>query len=84
MSASCASAGIDEALALIDPLEELVRQGKIRAYGWSTDDPHRAEEFADAGANCAAIQVHLNVLEDNAPMLDVCAAHAQAAINRGR
>ena len=76
-------AEIHDAVALVDPLEELVRQGKIRAYGWSTDDPHRAEEFANAGAGCAAIQVHLNALEDNAAMLRVCAAQGQAAINRG-
>lgn len=76
-------AGIDEALALIDPLEELVRQGKIRAYGWSTDDPRRAEEFAQAGAGCTAIQANLNVLEDNAAILVVCEAQGQAVINRG-
>lgn len=76
-------AEIDEALALIDPLEELVRQGKIRAYGWSTDDPRRADEFAHAGASCAAIQANLNVLEDNAAILQVCEAQGQAVINRG-
>jgi len=77
------SAPLDEALALIDPLEELVREGKIRAYGWSTDNPGKAEEFANAGPNCAAIQVNLNLLEDNAAMLEVCEAQGQAAINRG-
>src|SRR5262249_13752636 len=34
-----------------DALEKLVEQGKIRWYGWSTDDPDRARVFAE-GPNC--------------------------------
>lgn len=76
-------APLDRALDLIEPLEELVRQGKIRAYGWSTDDPERAETFAKAGAGCAAIQVNLNVLEDNAEVIRVCEQQDLASIIRG-
>lgn len=65
-----------------DTLEELVREGKIRAYGWSTDFPERAEVFAQ-GANCTAIQLQLNILDDNPAVVALCEKHNLAAINRG-
>ncbi|MER7444126.1 aldo/keto reductase [Micromonospora avicenniae] len=71
------------ALDLVDTLEDLVAQGKIRAYGWSTDHPDSAEAFAKAGARCTAIQHDQSVLRDNAPMLAVCDAYDLAALNRG-
>ncbi len=72
----------DKAAPVRDTLEELVHEGKIRAYGWSTDFPERAQVFAE-GPNCTAIQLQLNVLEDNAPMLALCEKYNLAAINRG-
>ena len=65
-----------------ETLEELVKEGKIRAYGWSTDFADRAEVFAQ-GENCASIQLQLNVLDDNAEVIAVCEKHNLAAINRG-
>lgn len=65
-----------------DTLEVLVSQGKIRAYGWSTDFPDRAELFAQ-GQHCTAIQLQLNVLDDNPAVLAVCERYTLAAINRG-
>ncbi len=65
-----------------DTLEELVAEGKIRAYGWSTDFPKSAEFFA-GGEHCATIQVELNVLDDNAAILSICERENLAAINRG-
>lgn len=65
-----------------DALEALVQEGKIRAYGWSTDFPDRAEVFAQ-GPNCTSTQLQLNVLEDNAPMIALCEKYNLAAINRG-
>jgi aryl-alcohol dehydrogenase-like predicted oxidoreductase len=62
-------------------LEELVTDGLIRAYGWSTDDPQRAAAYAD-GAHCAAIQHELNVLTDAPDMLGVCDGFDLASINR--
>ncbi|GAB3941946.1 hypothetical protein GCM10027614_28140 [Micromonospora vulcania] len=41
---------VPAALDLVGTLEDLVGQSKIRAYGWSTDDPASAEAFAAAGA----------------------------------
>ena len=65
-----------------ETLEELVDAGKIRAYGWSTDFPDRAEVFAK-GPHCTAIQLQLNVLDDNPAVLAVCEQQNLAAINRG-
>ncbi len=72
----------DEALPVRDTLESLVQAGKIRAYGWSTDYPDRAEVFAQ-GQNCTSIQLQLNVLDDNPAMLALCEKYDLAAINRG-
>jgi aryl-alcohol dehydrogenase-like predicted oxidoreductase len=65
-----------------ETLEELVRAGKIRAYGWSTDFPDRAEVFA-RGPNCTAIQLQLNVLDDNPGVIALCERYNLAALNRG-
>jgi aryl-alcohol dehydrogenase-like predicted oxidoreductase len=65
-----------------DTLEALVQEGKIRAYGWSTDFPDRARVFAD-GPNCTAIQVEMNVIDDAADIVELCEASNLAAINRG-
>ena len=65
-----------------DTLEELVASGKIRTYGWSTDYPAGARVFAQ-GANCSAIQVELNVIDDAPDILAVCDEFNLAAINRG-
>ena len=72
----------EEALPVRDTLEELVREGKIRSYGWSTDSAERAEVFAQ-GPNCTGIQLQLNVLDDNPEVIAVCEKYDLAAINRG-
>ncbi len=71
-----------KAAPIRETLEKLVRAGKIRAYGWSTDFVDKAEAFAQ-GPNCASIQLQLNVLDDNPPMIALCEAYSLAAINRG-
>jgi aryl-alcohol dehydrogenase-like predicted oxidoreductase len=65
-----------------DTLETLVGEGKIRAYGWSTDFADRAEVFAQ-GRNCTSIQLQLNVLDDNPAVVSLCERYNLAAINRG-
>ena len=65
-----------------DTLEELVKAGKIRAYGWSTDDPERARLFAE-GANCTSDQNQMNVFNDAAEMTALCIELNLASINRG-
>jgi len=71
-----------QAVSVRDTLESLVAAGKIRAYGWSTDDPERARLFAE-GAHCAAIQQRLNIFEGNAQVLALCEQLNLASVNRG-
>lgn len=71
-----------KAASVRETLEELVLAGKIRAYGWSTDYVDRAAVFAQ-GPNCTAIQLQLNVLDDNPEMIAFCEKQNLAAINRG-
>jgi aryl-alcohol dehydrogenase-like predicted oxidoreductase len=68
--------------AVRDTLEALVTEGKIRAYGWSTDFPDRANVFAE-GKNCTSIQVEMNVIDDAPEIIEVCEEQNLAAINRG-
>jgi aryl-alcohol dehydrogenase-like predicted oxidoreductase len=72
----------DKAVPVRETLEDLVKTGKIRAYGWSTDFVDRAEVFAQ-GTKCTSIQLQLNVLDDNSAMIAFCEKHNLAAINRG-
>jgi len=65
-----------------ETLESLVEEGKIRAYGWSTDYPERVEVFAQ-GPRCAAVQLQLNVMDDNPAVLALCEKYDLAALNRG-
>ncbi|MCA1224396.1 aldo/keto reductase, partial [Streptomyces sp. 8L] len=72
----------EEAAALRDACEDLVREGLLRGYGWSTDDPARAAVFA-GGPHCLAVQHACNVLEDAPEMLDLSAERGLASIIRG-
>jgi aryl-alcohol dehydrogenase-like predicted oxidoreductase len=72
----------EKAQPVRDTLEELVKEGKIRAYGWSTDFPKSAEFFAQ-GEKCTSIQLQLNVFESNPEVLAICEKYDLAAINRG-
>jgi aryl-alcohol dehydrogenase-like predicted oxidoreductase len=73
----------DQALDLVPALDELVAEGKLRAYGWSTDNPESAEAFATASANVVAIQHDFSVLKDSSDVLAVCERLDLASINRG-
>ncbi|MPZ85793.1 MAG: aldo/keto reductase [Actinophytocola sp.] len=72
---------IEDAETLGEVCEELVAEGLLRGYGWSTDDPERAEAFA-AGPHCVAVQHELSVLHDAPELLAVCDRHDLASINR--
>lgn len=66
---------------VVEMLERLVEQGKVRWYGWSTDDPERARIFAE-GPHCAAIEHRLNVMFDAPEMLALCDQYDLASINK--
>ena len=73
-----------KAAEVLEVLERLVEAGKIRWYGWSTDNPAGVKAFAQ-GTHCTAIQHSLNmgmVKYDVAGMLATCGEHDQACINR--
>ena len=72
---------VDRAGELRIILEDLVNEGKIRWYGWSTDLVDRAQVFAD-GEHCTSIQFQLNALFDNTEMRELCANHDLAGINK--
>jgi aryl-alcohol dehydrogenase-like predicted oxidoreductase len=72
---------LDAACLVRETLEDLVEEGKIRWYGWSTDDPQRARLFAQ-GRHCTAIEHRLNLLLDAPEMLAVCEELDLASINR--
>jgi aryl-alcohol dehydrogenase-like predicted oxidoreductase len=71
----------DKAADVRDTLEDLVREGKIRWYGWSTDHPEKALVFAQ-GEHCTAIQHVLNMAYDAPQILALCEEYDQASINR--
>ncbi len=64
-----------------ETLEELVAEGKIRWYGWSTDEAERVRVFAQ-GKHCTAIQSFLSVLYDAAEVLATCEEHNLASVNK--
>lgn len=72
---------VEHALELRGILEDLVGEGKIRWYGWSTDLVDRAQVFAD-GEHCASIQFQLNAIFDNPEMRTLCEQKDVAGINK--
>ncbi len=67
---------------LLETLERLVELGKVRTYGWSTDDPDRARAFA-RGEHCTAVQANVNVLQDAPDVLATAEELNLACLNRG-
>jgi len=69
------------AAEIIEILEALVSEGKIRFYGWSTDSPDCARIFVP-GAHCTAVQHLMNVINDAPQQLAICDEFDQASIVR--
>lgn len=76
------SGALDDVPAVIAVLEELVAEGKIRYYGWSTDDPERVRAFAQ-NKNCVAVQNRMHVFDTPTELLALCDELNLASINRG-
>ena len=72
---------LDQAEGIRDALEDLVARGKIRSYGWSTDDVERATLFAK-GRHCTAIEHRLTVFDAAAEMIALCEENDLASIIR--
>jgi aryl-alcohol dehydrogenase-like predicted oxidoreductase len=69
-----------DAVALQEVLEDLVADGRIRAYGWSTYLPDRARLWAGS-PNCVSVQHELSVFKDAPELLDLCGELGLASIN---
>ena len=72
---------ISEYYSILDTLETLVKEGKIRSYGWSTNDIGPAKTIA-TNKNCSAIQHDFNVLNYSDEMLKICEENDLTSINR--
>jgi aryl-alcohol dehydrogenase-like predicted oxidoreductase len=73
---------IERALEARDILEELVKEGKIRTYGWSTDRLDAVKAFSTS-PNCGVVQQALSVLDGNLELLALCEEWNLASLNRG-
>jgi aryl-alcohol dehydrogenase-like predicted oxidoreductase len=69
-----------DALAVREVLEQLVAEGRIRAYGWSTYLVDRASLWAGS-PNYAAVQHELSVFKDAPELLGFCRQRGLASIN---
>jgi aryl-alcohol dehydrogenase-like predicted oxidoreductase len=73
---------IEKALAARDVLEDLVKQGKVRTYGWSTDRTDAVKAFSTS-PNCGVVEQQLSVLDGNMDLLALCEKWNLASVNRG-
>ena len=72
---------VEKSYEVRDILEELVAEGKIRTYGWSTDRVDAVEAFAE-GPNCGVVQQELNVFLGNLELLRLCEELDLGSLNR--
>ena len=75
---------LEQAVEVRETLEDLVREGKIRWYGWSLGNGQveQARLFAE-GPHCTTLQFTLHLFVDEEPLLAVCEEFNLAAINQG-
>jgi aryl-alcohol dehydrogenase-like predicted oxidoreductase len=73
---------IERALEAREMLEDLVKAGKIRTYGWSTDRTDAVRAFSTQ-PHCGTVQQQLSVLDENPSLLALCEELNLASINRG-
>ncbi|MBN1267206.1 MAG: aldo/keto reductase [Anaerolineales bacterium] len=73
---------LDRALEVRQVLEDLVSEGLVRCYGWSTDRPEAVALFAE-GEHCSVVQQQLNIFDGVTEILDQCEQYDLASINRG-
>lgn len=66
---------------LIAALERQVERGRIRGYGWSTDELERARAMA-RGEHCVAIEFAFNVVQGNRDLLRFCEERGWIALAR--
>ncbi len=67
---------------VVETLEALVREGKIRSYGHSTDFLPLAQRFYKT-SNCTAMQYNCNLFDPAPEMVAFCERNGLTGINRG-
>ena len=72
---------LDSAAQVFDTLDELVENGKIKNYGWSTDFPDRAK-LAQSRTHNTSIQFEQNIFNHNTDMVAQCIESKTISINR--
>lgn len=72
----------DRAAVLLGTLEDLVHEGLVRGYGWSTDDPGLAGSWVGQ-AEVRAMEFEVNVVHDAAEMIDLCQTAGLSGLVRG-
>jgi aryl-alcohol dehydrogenase-like predicted oxidoreductase len=72
---------IERAGEVLETLDALVEEGKVRGYVWLTDDIERVRIFARA-RHCAGAPQLLNVMEHNPELLAMCEEMGLAMLSR--
>ena len=72
---------VELAVPLFDQMEVALADGKIRAFGWSTDFTDRVDAMADR-SGFAAVEHAMNVLLDAPKMQHTLAEHSLTALIR--
>jgi len=82
----CHEGNIEDPSVYIEGFEQLRREGHIRVYGISTDDPGVLRRFHDASdGKCAVVEVNYSLLNRSAEadILPYCRDHGIAVLVRG-
>ena len=66
---------------VVEVLEELVGEGKIRSYGTSVDAPEVVRVFAK-GEHCVSVQTQLNVFGADEEVIRICEQEGLAVVAR--
>ena len=72
---------ISAAQRTAETLQALCDEGKIRSFGWSTDDAERARSWM-AYAGCQAVQFDFNLFANNREMVELVTASGRVGLNR--
>lgn len=73
---------IDQSEGVFEAFDDARRAGKIKAFGWSTDDPERAVAFADKYEGYVAVQHDLNLFSPANEILRVIEDRDLYSFNR--
>jgi aryl-alcohol dehydrogenase-like predicted oxidoreductase len=72
---------VERALEARDVLDDLVQEGLIRTYGWSSDDTEDVRTFS-THPGCGVVEQALSIMEGNADLLALCEELGLGSINR--